>query len=190
VTELDLSTITERLDQLSIELRRQGRAAVAAQAAAESCLASVEQLDTKLTALGDRQPQAPEDEALTSLLPIFDALSRVAEHAEELEPESAPAWPLSLLRHDKNGAKLESLRQAVRLLDSAFHQAMEHLGVVIERRVGVALDPNIHRVVEARNPSANETADTVVEVRRCGYLLQGHVLREADVVATRSPQSK
>lgn len=186
MTDPAISTLIERVDQLGQELRRQGRAAVAAQAAAESCLAGIEQLDTRLADL--QRPDVPtenDDSALMSLLPLFDALMRVAKEAESIAPAKHRPWPWSMLENDPSRDPLETLRQGVRILDSAFHQAMDHLGIVVERRVGVPLDVEVHRVVEAKDPTAAQPPNSVVEVLRCGYQWQGRVLREADVVATR-----
>lgn len=188
MTEPEVSPIAERLEQITQELRRQGRAAVAAQAAAESCLSGVEQLGSMLSEKEVNRSDSADASALSTLLPLFDALMRVAKEAAEIEPAGSVSWPLSLLKRDNQLARLHSLRHGVLLLDSAFRQAMDHLGVVVDQRVGVKLDPDIHRVVEARNPSFAAPPDTIVEVVRCGYRWQGSVLREADVVATRSQQ--
>lgn len=197
MTEDALLRIADRVEQLGHELRRQGRAAIGAQAAAEASLAAVEALAARLA--GEPPPptqgtDTSRDDAvatLQALLPVFDAMQRVAKEAEAaaaLEPERAPVWPLTLIPKLRgSGAdRLRSLRIAVRLLDSAFRQALEHLDLVIESRVGVEVDANLHRVVEARPASEAFPPNTVVEVVRCGYLRADAVIREADVVATRS----
>jgi molecular chaperone GrpE (heat shock protein) len=186
VTDPGVADIADRLETLATELRRQGRAAVAAQAAAESCLTAVERLETRMAEVERTEESRGDDEVLPALFPLFDALMRVVGQAEGLESDAGPRWPLSLLHTSKNPARLQSLQHAVRLLGAALDQTMDHLGIVIERRVGISLDPVTHRVVEARAPRVGEAPDTVVEVRRCGYLKDGRVLREADVVATRS----
>lgn len=191
MTESDLSPITERLEQLSQELRRQGRAAVAAQAAAESCLSGVEQLGSQLAAI-DSEPSdvriEDPDSTLRALFPLFDALLRVAKESARLEPERPKIWPLSIVGSDRNAERLQSLRHGVRLLEGVFRQAVDHLELVVDQRVGIALDPDVHRVVVAREATAAHPPNTVVEVQRCGYIRDGKVLREADVVATRSPK--
>ena len=55
-------------------------------------------------------------------------------------------------------------------------------GVEIDRRTGIAVDGDIHRVVEMRTSA--DSAGRVMEVVRPGYALHGRMVREADVVAT------
>ncbi|MBX3274620.1 MAG: nucleotide exchange factor GrpE [Sandaracinaceae bacterium] len=158
------------------ELRRVGRAAVAAQAAAQSCEETVERLAHAST-------DAPRDDArqlLEALLPVADALGRMADGARRAEP---PRGWLARLRGGWD--ELRALRAAVTILEAQLEGALEGAGVTIERAVGREVDPALHRVVETRPPAPGERDGIVGRVVRPGYLYGGRIVREADVVATR-----
>lgn len=180
-----------RFDELTRELRRQGRAAVAAQAAAEACLEAIKGAGAAAAA-----PAAPgEGERwLRALLPVLDAVERVAAQAQALRrPRPAPGRPLlqRLLGVEPPqdaalAADLAALSQGLSLLKTLAEQSLEPLGVRVDRKVGSAVDPAAHRVVEARGEGDEPR---VVEVVRAGYWLGESCVREADVVATR-PRGK
>lgn len=173
-----------RLDDLSRELRRQGRASLAAQAAAEACLEAVKDPPAA--------PAAPPEAErwLRALLPTLDAIDRaVAQAAALRRPRPAPGRSVlqRLLAIDPpqdeaRAAEIAALAQGLELLRPLTEQSLASLGVRIERRVGLAVDPTLHRVVETRG---EEDPPRVVEVVRAGYWIEGACVREADVVATR-----
>lgn len=178
-----------RFDELARELRRQGRAAVAAQAAAEACLEAIKGAGAAAPA-----PQGEGERWLRALLPVLDAVERVAAQAQGLRrPRPAPGRPLlqRLLgveppQDAELAAELASLSQGLSLLKTLAEQSLEPLGVRVDRKVGSAVDPAAHRVVEARGEGDEPR---VVEVVRAGYWLGESCVREADVVATR-PRKK
>lgn len=197
------SDVAGRLDDLVREVRRQGRAAIAAQAAAESCLEAVLALqaaapDDEALAGTDHAPggdralgdAARRDEAwLRALLPSLDGLDRVLANAVALgarsaaEPRERGFWPFR--KAPARDREVESLAEGLRLLRAEVAAALGALGVTIDRGEGAALDAERHRVVEVRPARAGERADAIVEVVRPGYAVGGRLVREADVVATR-----
>lgn len=204
-----LHDLAARLEDLTREVRRQGRAAVAAQAAAESCLEKLaappgEEDDED----DDREPEAAEDAAAAeidaawarALIPVADALDRVvAQAAAMAERRPAPSREKGLwawLRRDggppEDGARdagLAALAEGLRVLRAQMSAALASRGVTVDRRTGVPVDPEVHRVVEVRAPAPGERGETVLEVIRPGYAASGRVVREAEVVAARAEGS-
>jgi molecular chaperone GrpE len=199
---ITLESLSARLEELTREVRRQGRAAVAAQAAAESCLDKLSASDAR----EDREDGEPEGQAagaaaddwVRALLPVADALDRVVAQATavaERGPRSEPPRRglLSLLSRGREApepgrdADLRALAEGLRVLRAQLAAALASQGVEADRRVGVPIDPEVHRVVEARPARAGEREGVVLEVVRPGYAAGGRVLREAEVVAAVSP---
>jgi molecular chaperone GrpE len=173
-----LEDLASRLDELSGDLRRQGRAAVAAQAAAEACLAALE-------ARAEPRPPEPPRHWLEPLLPVADAIDRISARAASLVQAHPPRrrllpWPFDAA--PPPDADLVALQGGLRILRAQLEQALESQGVRIDRRVGVPMDPRLHRVVEVRPGRGPE--GTIVEVLRPGYSLGGRVVREAEVAVS------
>ena len=63
--------------------------------------------------------------------------------------------------------------------------ALNSVGVEVDRRVGVIVDAERHRVVEVRR-NAPGPRETVLEVVRPGYSIEGIRIRETDVVVKES----
>lgn len=163
------------------EVRRQGKAAVAAQAAAEACLDAVEQLNQTLAA--PSASNAPQ-EILEALLPMFDALDRVAAQAKKSQERQRNL--LERLRHSSESA---ALAEGIRLLHAQLGALLKSVDVQIDRRVGVPFDPEAHRAVEVR-PHGTAGPPTVTEVVSAGYRYRGRRLREADVVVSGTLETK
>jgi molecular chaperone GrpE (heat shock protein) len=219
------ASLVERLDELTRELRRQGRAAVAAQAASESCLEQIATLELRMRGErdgdgegctkvpgdehgDDEDTRAPdkeddskrEDEAraheaaawLEALVPVADAIDRAASQAAEVaerarRPAPLRIWPFA--RKTAAFADLDALASGLRVLRDQLAAALASRGVRIERRVGIEVDPELHRVVAVRPPASGqpEREGTVLEVIRPGYAVGRRVAREADVVAIGGP---
>lgn len=203
--------LAERLDELTRELRRQGRAAVAAQAASESCLEQLAALERMVrteredaeegeNAHGfdkeDGRARARETELrvresaawLEVLIPVADAIDRTVSQASEIAERvhrrpRLRLWPFT--RKPAVAAEQDALASGMRVLRDQLTAALESRGVRVERRVDVDVDPELHRVVAVRPPSAGrpEREGTVLEVIRPGYALGQRIVREADVVA-------
>lgn len=177
-----------RLDELLKEVRRQGRAAVAAQAAAESCLTAVEALARR----AERDPEpAPGDEParwLRALLPTIDALDRAAAQATALIQRRARprrGFLRALFRAaPDDDAEVNALLAGVEVLGAQLEAALGELGVVIDEPLGEPVDPERHRVVAVSAPRRDEPSGVVVELARPGYAIGTKVVREAEVIAT------
>lgn len=199
---LTLQDLAARLEDLTREVRRQGRAAVAAQAAAESCLERLAERADDEDDEGDGQAEAPREAGAASddawaraLIPVADALDRVAAQAAAVAERDAPAPRGGLLAWLRPGprapapdAEARALAEGLRVLRAQLAAALESRGVTADRRAGVPIDPEVHRVVEVRRPRSGERPGVVLEVIRPGYSASGRVLREAEVVAAREDE--
>lgn len=191
MSDPSMADIAARLDDVLKEVRRQGRAAIAAQAAAESCLEAV-------------RAQAPLDDDdegedvavrwLKGLIPVADAVERVMRKAASPDA-SRPAPKRSLLGRILGGSELSktegvadddrgraALAEGLRVLHSQLEGVLADLGVEVDRRTGGPVDAERQRVVEVRPARPGEQAGNVVEVVRPGYALGERVVREAEVV--------
>lgn len=195
MSEPALDDVKARLDELLKEVRRQGRAAVAAQAAAEGCLEAIERGrrdeddEEELDAISAAQDEIAA-RWLKAMIPVADAIDRMTERATSLSQER-PKPERSLLsrllrgppRDDRDRA-LGSLADGLRVLKAQLESALGGLGVTVNRGVGAPLDADLQRVVEVRAPTADERPGRVVEVVRAGFALGPLVVREAEVVVT------
>ncbi|MEZ4295995.1 MAG: nucleotide exchange factor GrpE [Polyangiaceae bacterium] len=189
-----LEGIVARIEELTREVRRQGRAAVAAQAAAESCLEKLSEEEDPGSEPRDESP-APDERWIHALLPVADALDRmVAQATAMVDRRPAPPPPrnrlLALFAPSRpqapaldRGPDLAILAEGLRVLRAQLGAALESCDVQVDRRTGVPLDPEMHRVVEVRPLRAGEEPDVVLEIVRPGYAAGDRVLREAEVVA-------
>lgn len=176
------------MEDLLKEIRRQGKAAVAAQAAAEACLHAVE-------ALVDRLPDRPHSEEavyseeavhlLEALLPVFDALDRASQRSNRRLKTRREKW----LHRFHITSDSESLGEGIRLVRAQLDTVLKGLDIEVDRRVDVPFDPRVHRAVEVRYQASTPTP-TVIEVVAAGYIYQGRRLREADVVVAQSKENE
>jgi len=192
MSEPSQQDLAARLDDVLKEVRRQGRAAIAAQAAAESCL---EAIQARPAAVSEANAQASDEAVrwLRALIPVADAVDRIAQRVAAPGARSAPAAPakrslLQRLLGDReapepdDGHARAALHEGVRLLQAQLEGALHDLGVAVDRRTGGPIDGERQRVVEVRAPGPHERAGTVVEVVRPGYVLGTKMVREAEVV--------
>lgn len=189
-----LASLRERVEALFVEVRRQGRASIAAQAAAEACMKSLQQLQTSSppSPQPSISPGGSATEVIERLLPVFDAIDGAAAEAKRLAALPKPADRGGLLvrwlHRVADGVAApstagSSLANGVLLIQSELRRALTAVGVTIDDKVGARVDPERHRVVSVRKHSPKSQA-IVLEVLRCGYAIAGTVLREADVVAS------
>jgi molecular chaperone GrpE len=173
------------VEQLAQEVRRQGRAALGAQAAAESCLDELRQL-----AAGRGAAAAPRENSVDSLgwlralLPVFDAVDSSAAQAQAIARQwRASRWCRALppLRHAARDAA--ALAEGIGLLQSQLAQALQQVGVEVDRAAGVTVDPARHRVLQVRAQAGTKPGQ-VLEVLRAGYFVGNHCLRETEVCAS------
>jgi molecular chaperone GrpE (heat shock protein) len=183
MSDPELQELATRLDDLLKEVRRQGRAAIAAQAAAESCL---EALQAQPAAASAASATASDEAArwLRALIPVADAVDRMAQRAAALDAPAKRTLVQRLLDAPEPGARhaRAALTQGLRLLRAQLEGALHDLGVAVDRRAGDPVDAERQRVVEVRSPQPHERAGTVVEVVRPGYALGAKIIREAEVV--------
>ena len=191
-----LYELATKLDDLLKEVRRQGRAAVAAQAAAESCLEAIQAQPAAASEVSPASSTTSDEAArwLRALIPVADAVDRMAQRAAALDAPDAPMKRTLLQRvfraaePDDRHARA-ALTEGLRLLRAQLEGALHDLGVAVDRRTGEPVDAERQRVVEVRAPRPQERAGTVVEVVRPGYALGAKIIREAEVViATGSEQ--
>jgi GrpE len=189
VSEPSIGDVIARLDDLMAEVRRQGRAAVGAQAAAEACLSTLEQSlardeESDEDALTD-PPSVTEIDWLKALIPVADAIDRAVIQAIAIAREPPrPRWRIGLFAPAAE-PRLTALVEGLLVLKSQMEGALGELGVSVDRSVGAPIDPHRQRIVEVRAPKPGERSGTVVEVVRPGYAVGATLVREAEVVAAR-----
>ena len=160
-----MADLDGELEKLTTELRRQGRAAIAAQAAAEECLAML-QAGGAL-----RAGSSADDRWLRVMLPVLDALDRTVQQAEAAVARARWPW--------QQRGELTPLADGLRVLQAQTTAALDELGVAVERpRIGARFDPQRHRAVGSRRGAK----ETIVEIVRPGYWLGAQCIREADVI--------
>ena len=175
--------LAARLDALAVEIRRQGRAAVSAQAAAEATLEELRALATALPS-SPLPPARDQDDWLRALIPVFDAFDSWLSQAQALEREmSRTRWLAALPPLRRVGSQVRAFAEGVALLGAQLERALGEVGVVVDRQAGVTVDPLRHRVVEVKPGPATREAQ-VLQVLRPGYARHGRCLREAEVRAS------
>ncbi len=176
--------LAARLDELLREVRRQGKAAIGAQASADACLEAIGALqETEAEERpSDREIAEPGVESLVcALIPVADAIQRIVSAAAAAEARTPLTWGERLLGRSRRD---RSLLEPLRLLQSQLETALESRDVHINRRVGVPVHGDTHRVVETTRGTTTAGHSVVLSVVRPGYSLGGRCLREADVVAS------
>jgi molecular chaperone GrpE len=181
-----------RLDDVLREVRRQGRAAVAAQAAAEACLECLHQREADASESAASNDAETEDESdaldgrgLEALLPVADALDRIAALSARMAAEQ-PARGFARLR-SLFGARrpdpgIAVLAEGLRILRAQLAGALESQGVLVDHRIGIPFDAHAHRAVGTRPPRGEQREGYVVEIVRPGYAVGSRVVREAEVI--------
>lgn len=185
----DMAGLSDRVKQLAQEVRRQGRAAVGAQAAAESCLDELRQLAASQSeAEAPRENSADASGWLHALLPVFDALDSSAAQAHAIARQWRDSrWCRALPPLRRAARDAAAMAEGIRLLQSQLAQALEHVGVEVDRAAGVAVDPARHRVLQVRAKPGAEPGQ-VLEVFRAGYFVGNDCLRETEVCASEGKQ--
>ncbi len=159
--------MSDPIESLLQEVKRQGRASVAAQASAEACLAAVGALAAKIEAAAP--PETARFAWLEALLPVFDGLDRLTEAAAT--ERVGPPWARRSAPH----------ADGLRILQSQLGRTLRGLGVDKEAPLGMPFDAGRHRAVSQvrRSGVVEPTVDRVVAP---GYVVGDVVLREAEVV--------
>jgi molecular chaperone GrpE len=97
---------------------------------------------------------------LNRMLDVLDNLERAVAHAPEQDPLSA----------------------GIELILSDLREQLAREGVELVHALGRRFDPTLHEAVATDGPGA----DTVVEVLKNGYTLEGELLRPAQVIVGRA----
>ncbi|MEO5729869.1 MAG: nucleotide exchange factor GrpE [Byssovorax sp.] len=189
MSDPELQELAMKLDDLLKEVRRQGRAAIAAQAAAESCLEAIEARETEPSMPIEASAETSDEAVrwLRALVPVADAIDRMAQRAGAVEAPDAPPKRTLLQRFFGAGEPDDrhdraALAEGLRVLRAQLEGTLHDLGVAVDRRTGDPVDAERQRVVEVRAPRPHEREGTVVEVVRPGYALGPKIVREAEVV--------
>lgn len=193
MSEPSIEDVLRRLDDVFKEVRRQGRAAVSAQAAAESCLEAVQTLSAQRGEMRARTGRVEElngsDDAevrwLRALVPVADAVERVLGEAADLAARQPPprrGLLRFLLGAQEEDSGATALVEGLRVLDEQMKETLGALGAVVDRPIGARVDPERHRVVGVLLSDGEDQAGTILEVVRPGYALGPVVVREAEVV--------
>ena len=188
------AVIVRHFELLLAEVRRQGRASIAAQAAAESCADAVVALREDVESLvssGVPGPAKSPEDVVRAILPFCDALERTDRQARETirrrlhEPGSRSLLVrlIGLARRPlESDLDLRVLADGLSVLRAQLEEALGDLGVTFDRRTGVPVHTEEHHVVEMRPSRAGDRPDTVAQVIRAGCEMNGRRVREADVV--------
>ncbi len=161
---------------------------MAAQAAAESCLEALQDEDEPSTdgAGGDADAADVDVAWVRAILPVADALDRVVAQAAVLAEPRAPE-PRRMFSFGRPEPRADpgagALLEGLKVLRAQLLAALEGRGVVVDRRTGAPVDPEVHRVVEVRGAGAGR--EIVAEIVRPGYRVGGRLVREAEVVVRR-----
>lgn len=159
----------EPWDEIKETLRKQGRAAIAAQAAAESCLSVLE----RMPAAAEGRHGAVDAEALLrTLLPFIDAFRRLTKEVDALSAPGALPWWV-------RRPPVLNLLSGIKVLEGQLDAALVAANIELIDQVGISVDPDAHRVVATRAGAPGD----VLEIVRVGYRSGKTVLREADVIA-------
>lgn len=162
---VDRGRILERDISLATDARRSLEQRV--NQLAEQC----ERQETALTTLRERRRREIEDQRLfgnssmlQEMLPVVDNLRRAASFND---PESG------------------GVQEGVRMVLTQFLQIMAGFGVtIIDAKPGAAFDPNYHEALAHHPVDADQEAGRIVEEITPGYLLNGRLLRAAQVTVS------
>lgn len=115
------------------------------------------------------------EEVCRRLLPILDDLGRAAGEARRVAaPDGDPA-------SGETGA-LVALGEGVRLVLRRFEETLAQEGLVEIEAVGQPFDPRVHQALQRVPAGPDQEDGEVVEVYLRGYLLDGRVVRPAQVI--------
>jgi molecular chaperone GrpE len=116
-----------------------------------------------------------------SLLDVADNLERAAGAvpAEALQQDSKLPAP-ELAKH------LRTLLQGVQMTDNQLTAALKQHGIEKLVPLGHSFDPNLHTAL-FELPDPSKEAGTIGAVTKNGYLLNGRLIRPAEVGVVRSP---
>jgi molecular chaperone GrpE len=107
---------------------------------------------------------------IKDLLPVLDNLDRAVEYA-------------------KGGADGKPLIEGIEMVRKSFLEALNKHGVAQISAVGEAFDPERHEAI-AQIESREQKPNTVIEEHHKGYYLLDRLLRPAQVIVSKVPESE
>ena len=148
--------------------------------------------DAEIAALGEKL-KAAEDRALRALADFDNYRKRSLREREEFARiAAADAIKAVLPTADNLARALESappddpLAKGVKLSLDGLEAALVSQGAEKIDAAGKPFDPNLHEAL-AQSPSADVPAGTVSQVFRAGWLLNGRLIRAAQVIVSSGP---
>lgn len=96
-------------------------------------------------------------------------------------------FDMALVAMDKADDKA-AVMDGIKLVQKEFHRILEENGVEKIKTEGEKFDPNVHEAVQVVETEDNPD-DTVVEEVRSGYVLNGRLLRPAQVIVAKNEEA-
>lgn len=93
-------------------------------------------------------------------------------------------FDMALASMDKAEDKA-AVMDGIKLVQKEFHRVLDENGVEKIKTVGEDFDPNLHEAVQAVETDEEEDGKIIEEVR-AGYLLNGRLLRAAQVIVAKN----
>ena len=110
---------------------------------------------------------------LTRLMVVADTFHQTANELEKIEKDE----------------RTDVIVTAVQMAIKEFDKVLNGEGLELSNPIGDAFDPQFHEA-QAIVPSETEEPGTIIDVLRVGYLLDGSVLRAAQVVVAKEIQTQ
>ncbi|MBF2760246.1 MAG: nucleotide exchange factor GrpE [Ectothiorhodospiraceae bacterium AqS1] len=96
--------------------------------------------------------------------------------------DSLDGFDLGLIHAEKQGsAQMDGIVEGINLARDKLVEAVEKLGIEIFDPKNKSFDPKVHRAI-GMQPSEGEASGTILFVARKGCLLNGKIMRFADVI--------
>ncbi len=96
-------------------------------------------------------------------------------------------FDMALVAMDKAEDKA-AVMDGIKLVQKEFHRILEENGVLKIKTVGEKFDPHIHEAVQAVEKE-DVPEDTILEEVRSGFLLNGRLLRPAQVIVAKKSEN-
>lgn len=182
----DLETLLREFTALRQEVRLQsrGNSKVGEQIEklAEQLSGELESTRTAAASIREDIPRARKESKQRVILEMLDILEGLRRSAAAAD--SAPL-PRLMLRSGTRAKTRQTLAEPLRLLDSKAADCARRLGLEEIAALGRTFDSMTMRAVAATTTGA--PANTITEIRRQGYRLDGETIRLAEVCVEKSP---
>lgn len=121
------------------------------------------------------------EEVCRGFLPILDDLGRAAGEVKRVTPADGDGGP------DDASRALLAMGEGVRLVLRRFEETLARQGLVEIGALGQPFDPRVHEALQRVPAAPGQEDGEVVEVYLRGYLLDGRVVRPAQVIVADGP---